>query len=373
MAVMTVSGPVPKDALGVTLPHEHLFVDLRWACRSSTEATRAALLEEPVAMSRLGALKRDPTVIKDNLVLSDPELTAAEALEFKKAGGGTIVEPSSFGTGRSPLALRDVANLTRINVVMGCGFYLHGALPAAIIEETEEKLAQMVLQEIRLGVGDTGIRPGIIGEIGVRPSIEDWERKSLRVAAQAHRESGLPISVHIQAVPTIPGFADDPNGLAVLDLLEEQGVRPDKVVICHTDARVRLEYVKGIMDRGAYAEFDHIGEEFYIDSADFHMDSDMQRVEALAELVRSGYEKRILISQDVCFKTDLVAYGGWGYAHILNHVVPMMTKRGISRESIRTIMVDNPADLLDADTRYPRGRDQSTANKSEQPSEQSRS
>ena len=77
------------------------------------------------------------------------------------------------------------------------------------------------------------------------------------------------------------------------------------------------------------------------------MDSDMDRVEALAELVRSGYEKRILISQDVCFKTDLVAYGGWGYAHILNNVVPMMVKRGISRESIHTIMVSNTAELLD--------------------------
>jgi phosphotriesterase-related protein len=170
------------------------------------------------------------------------------------------------------------------------------------------------------------------------------------VAAQAHRESGLPISVHVQAVPTIPGFADEPNGLAALDLLEENGVRPDKVIICHTDAKIHLEYIKAIMDRGAYAEFDHIGEEFYLDSADFHMDSDMERVEALAELVKSGYEKRLLISQDVCFKTDLVAYGGWGFAHILNHVVPMMVRRGISRESIHTIMVTNPANLLDVES-----------------------
>lgn len=352
MAVMTVSGPVAKEALGVTLPHEHFFIDVRWACETSMEATKVALLDEPVSMRRLGVLRRNPMVMKDNLILSDPDLTAAEVLEFKNAGGKTIVDQSSVGTGRSPLAIRNLANLTGLSVVMGCGFYLHDALPATIIDETEERLVQTVLEEIRLGVGDTGVRPGIIGEIGIRPSIEDWECKSLRVAAQAHRESGLPISVHVQAVPTIPGFTDEPNGLAVLDLLEECGVRPDRVIISHTDAKIHLDYIKAIMDRGAYAEFDHIGEEFYIDSADFRMDSDMDRVEALAELVRSGYEKRILISQDVCFKTDLVRYGGWGYAHILNNVVPMMVKRDISRESIHTIMVNNPADLLDVDSKY---------------------
>jgi phosphotriesterase-related protein len=352
MAVMTVSGPVPREALGVTLPHEHFFIDIRWACATSAEAMRAALLEEPVTIRRLGALRRNPVTMKDNLLLSDPELMAAEALEFKMAGGKTIVGQSSVGAGRSPRAIRNLANLTGINVVMGCGFYLHGGLPASIVNETEAGLVRTVLEEIRLGVGDTGLRPGIIGEIGVRPSLDEWEQKSLRVAAQAHRESGLPISVHIQAVPTMPGFTGNPNGLSALDVLEGCGVRPDKIIISHTDATIRLDYMKAIMDRGAYAEFDHIGEEFYIDSADFHMASDWDRVEALAELVGSGYEKRILISQDVCFKTDLVAFGGWGYAHILNNIVPMMVKRHISRESIHTIMVGNPADLLDIEGKY---------------------
>ncbi len=352
MAVMTVNGPVPKEALGVTLTHEHFFLDIRWAAPTSTEATQVALRDEPVTMRRLGALKRNPNTMRDNLFLWDPDLAAAEVMEYRKAGGRSIVDQSSVGTGRSPMAIRNLANLTGINVVMGCGFYLVGGLPAAIVDETEAKLVQTMLDEIRLGVGDTGVRPGIIGEIGIRPEIEEWERKCLRAVAQAHRESGLPVSIHVQAVPTIPGFTDHPNGLAVLDLLEKGGVRPDKVIISHTDARIHLEYMKAIMDRGAYAELDHIGKEFYIDSANFVMASDWDRVEAIAKLVEAGYEKRILISQDVCFKSELVAYGGWGYAHILNNIVPMMIKRGISRESIHTITVSNPADLLDIDGKY---------------------
>jgi len=348
MPVMTVNGPVAKEDLGVTLPHEHFFIDIRWACEKSNDPHKAELLEEPISLRRLGMLRRNPTVMRDNLFLSGLDLMAAEASEFKKAGGRTIVDQSSFGTGRSPLAIQKVARRTGINVVMGCGFYLHGSLPPEIIDQSEEKLVQTVLTEIRDGVD--GVRPGIIGEIGIRPEIEDWERKSLRVAAHAHRESGLPISVHIQAVPTIPGFKNEPNGLAALDLLEKHGVQPDKIIISHTDANIDMEYTKAIMDRGAYAEFDHIGKEFYIDSADFRMDTDMDRIEAIAELISDGYEERILISQDVCLKTDLVAYGGWGYAHILNNVVPMMVKRGISGGSIHTIMVSNPANLFDVDS-----------------------
>ena len=348
MAVMTVNGPVAKEDLGITLPHEHFFIDLRWACESSTEPAKATLLEKTVSMRHLGVLRRDPMAMKDNVFLSEPDLIEAEVLEFKKAGGRTIVDQSSFGTGRLPLQIRKMAVSTDINVVMGCGFYLHGSLPAAIIDQSEEKLVKTVLKEIRDGVD--GVRPGIIGEIGVRPEIEDWERKSLRVAAHAHRESGLPISVHIQAVPTIQGFKNQPNGLAALNLLESHGVLPDKVIISHTDATIDLDYMKAIMDRGAYAEFDHFGEEFYIDSADFRMDSDWDRVAAIAELISKGYEKRILISQDVCLKTDLVAYGGWGYAHILNNIVPMMVKHQINKESIHTIMVSNPADILDVDS-----------------------
>jgi phosphotriesterase-related protein len=346
---MTVNGPVPKEALGVTLTHEHFFLDIRWAAPTSTEATQTALRDEPVTMHRLGALKRNPNTMRDNLFLSDPDLAAAEVMEYRKAGGRSIVDQSSIGTGRSPRAIRNLANQTGINVIMGCGFYLHGGLPASIIDETEARLVEMVVEEIRSGVGDTGVRAGIIGEIGIRPAIEDWERKSLRVAAQAHRETGLPISVHVQAVPTIPGFTDSPNGLAVLDLLEKNGVRPEKVIISHTDARIHMDYMKAIMDRGAYAEMDHVGKEFYIDSADFVMATDRDRVDAIAELVRSGYARRLLISQDICFKTELVAYGGWGYAHILNNVVPMMVRRGIGRDAIHTIMVSNPADVLDID------------------------
>lgn len=352
MAVITVTGPIPMEQLGVTLPHEHLFVDSRWACLSSEEITQVALSESKVDITNIGVLRRNPYLVKDNSVMNDPNLAVAEVLEFKKAGGNTIVDLSPIGTGRSPVSLRSISNLTGLNIVMGCGYYTKYSLPRSILDESESRLTKALVDEIRSGVGLTGIRPGAIGEVGIGPTIEEWERKSLQVSAEAHRETGLPIFVHLQAVPLVPGFTGRQCGTEVIDVLEGLGVNPGRVVICHTDARIDLGYVRDVLKRGVYAEFDHFGEEFYVESADFLMSRDYDRILAMKELIDDGYADRLLMSQDTCFKTDLVAFGGWGYAHILNNIVPIMLRWGISKESVRTIMVENPKRLLDVPAEF---------------------
>jgi phosphotriesterase-related protein len=72
----------------------------------------------------------------------------------------------------------------------------------------------------------------------------------------------------------------------------------------------------------------------------------MKPVQTIADLVEAGYVNHILISCDVCLKTLLHRYGGWGYDHILSHVVPMMEERGIARRHIDTILRENPHMLI---------------------------
>jgi phosphotriesterase-related protein len=352
VAVMTVTGTIQKEQLGITLPHEHFFVDSRWACLSSEEVAQVALSDSRVDITNIGVLRRNPYLVRDNSLLSDPDLAVAEVLEFKKAGGKTVVDLSPIGTGRSPVALRNISNLTGLNILMGCGYYLKHHLPRSVLEEKEPTLTKALINEIRFGVGYTGIRPGVIGEIGIGPAIEEWERKSLKIAAEAHKETGLPIFVHVQAVPLVPGFTGRQCGIEVIDVLESLGVDPQRVVICHTDARIDLGYIKDVLKRGVYAEFDHFGEEFYVESADFLMSRDYDRILAIKELISDGYADRLLMSQDTCFKTDLVAFGGWGYAHILNNIVPIMLRWGIRKESVHTMMVDNPERVLDVGEKY---------------------
>ena len=76
------------------------------------------------------------------------------------------------------------------------------------------------------------------------------------------------------------------------------------------------------------------------------MPSDAQRLDRIVKLLERDMASRLLISQDICTKHRTTKYGGHGYYHILENVVPFMRKKGISNEVIRQIIVDNPARLL---------------------------
>ena len=64
------------------------------------------------------------------------------------------------------------------------------------------------------------------------------------------------------------------------------------------------------------------------------------------ELIAEGYVNQIMLAQDICYKVEMVKYGGRGMGHILREVVPRMKDRGISEEHIHTMLVDNPKRFL---------------------------
>src|SRR4051794_11843534 len=203
MTVMTVLGPIAGEQLGVTLMHEHLLIDVSYKWQQPTEVTLRALAEQPITLANLGFLRRNIGAVRANFRLDDVDIAAAEALAFKREGGGTIVDVSPPGIGRDPRALRAIAAQSGINVVTCTGFYLARSHPPHVAAASIEALAEEMIGEIRDGVGETGIRPGIIGEIGLGEpmyvaghtgdEMHPDEAKALRAAALAQKTTGLPL------------------------------------------------------------------------------------------------------------------------------------------------------------------------------------
>ncbi|NLN50241.1 MAG: hypothetical protein GX149_01270, partial [Acholeplasmataceae bacterium] len=337
--VMTVLGTISPESLGITLPHEHLFSDIRFI-KPKKEWTR-----EKVTLNNLYKLKIDYISLSDNLILDSMSTSIKEVKRYRDLGGSTIVDVGSIGLGRKPLTLKKVSQKTGVNIIMGTGFYIKGGLSSSIINSSDTQLAKSIIQECQRGYKETGIRPGIIGEVGVGPVIEEWDKRSLKLACLVQKETGLPITVHIQAVPVVEGF-DTPNGLEVVSLLEKCGADLSRTVIGHVDAQINLKYLKDLLATGVYIEFDHFGKEFYIAERNFFMSRDIERIEAIKELVDSKFTNQILISSDICLKQDLTSYGGHGYAHILQSVVPIMKANGFTDDTINKIVKDNPKRLL---------------------------
>jgi predicted metal-dependent phosphotriesterase family hydrolase len=298
--IMTVLGPIPADQMGTTLMHEHLFIDL---CR----------------------VTRDP-----DHWLNDFGLTVKELGLLLTAGGATVVDVTNRDLGRDPISLKKVATETGLNIVMGCGWYREPYYRPEIYEKATERVAEDIVREIEEGVNDTGVRPGIIGEIGCDQNyVSPAEERSFRAAARAHKRTDLTITTHAVRCPV---------GLDQLNVLEEEHVDLRRVIVGHCDTYPDPSYHETVARRGAYVQFDTIRSKF-----DWEIES---RVQWVLQLVKKGYIKQILLSHDCCMKSHLRAYGGNGYDYIFRDFVPRLLGAGLSKEHIHILLVENPREAL---------------------------
>jgi phosphotriesterase-related protein len=338
--VMTVLGPIEADALGITLCHEHLLISLLvWWLEPEAASEKAAAFQ-PVSMSNLGRLRRNPHAVRDNLVMDDVDLAIAEALRFRRAGGRTIVDVTPVGIGRDQTALRTIAVETGLHIVAGCGYYVHLCHPPEIDHKSIDDIAAEMIRDLTEGINHTGVRAGIIGEIGTFDPIMPNEVKVLRAAAHAHRQTGAPIIIHPHPFSKL--------GLQILNILEEAGADLNQVIMSHLDLTVEdLAYHQAIARRGAYVCYDGWGNEGYYERFNnFSLPKDVERVYGVQQLIAAGCLDRVLLSHDIFAKMLLTAYGGFGYAHLLETVRPMFRQAGLTEAHLNTMMIENPQRVL---------------------------
>ena len=160
---------------------------------------------------------------------------------------------------------------------MGCGWYREAYYPpeARIDRRSVDDLAAELIGELRDGVAGTGVRPGIIGEIGTdKPWVSAQEERVHRAAARAARETGMAITTH---------GVRSPVALAQLRIFEEEGVDPARVVIGHADSYPVLDHFLAILERGANLQFDFLGHRFQTEEAE-----EPRLVELIVELLERG-------------------------------------------------------------------------------------
>lgn len=304
--VITVLGSITPEEMGVTLPHEHLL------------------------LTHQGPL----------VDLTDEDLASEELLRFKRSGGSTLFDMTTVGIARDPEALKRISQKTGINIIMGTGFYKDAWLPPEVHEMSESEMTAIMVREITEGVRDTGIRAGHIGEIGVSRPITPTEEKVLTASAHAQQLTGAAICIHFD-------LGDLVEHNYALDILEQEGADLNRVVIDHFVSRPdAVQHLEILARRGCYIEFELWGMELWPTVYEMMGVDPEAQIASLRWFVISGFVEKILISQDVCHQLQLVANGGYGYAHILNNLVPKFKSYGIKDHEIHTIMVENPKTLF---------------------------
>jgi phosphotriesterase-related protein len=352
--IQTVRGLIEPGAAGMTLMHEHIFIDYslpldqpkKWASIGATyPGTPEAmdLWQRPLTPDIYPRLVLAWPANREALQLNDEAMAVQELDRFRLAGGGTVVELTSTGIGRTPAGLLRVAQATGLNVVMGAGWYRDEWLADDLSARSVEDMTAEIVRDITLGVDDTGIRSGIIGEVGVESHPPDdpltaREIKSLMAAGRAAMITGAPLSLHTLLTPG--------QDLEVLDRLEADGVDLGRVIVGHLSAVVARDrdYLLGIARRGVFLEFDLLG--FRESTVVEPFLDDRAVADAIAWLVEQGFGERILLSQDTATRLQLTHYGGYGYAFIPTYFLPHLRGLGLSEAQVRAFVADNPARAL---------------------------
>src|SRR5712672_1510820 len=309
----TARGAIDTTSLGVTLMHEHVFI----LSPEITDNYPAVWGDEA---------KREADAI-------------ARLNELKSRGVDSIVDLTVIGLGRYIPRIARIAAATDINIVVATGVYTYNDVPMYFhfegpggMLDGPEIMSDMFVRDIEEGIADTGVKAGILkcatDEPGVTPGVE----RVLRAVAQAHRQTGVPISTHTHARSR--------RGLEQQRIFAEEGVDLTRVVIGHSGDTTDLDYLEELIVNGSYIGMDRFGIDALLSTED--------RVKTVATMCERGHADKMVLSHDAaCYfdalpeETLPVVMPNWHYLHIHNDVIPALKDRGVTDEQLTTMLVDN--------------------------------
>lgn len=316
----TARGAVDLADLGVTLMHEHVFIMTTEIMENYPEGWGDGAKREADAVARLN--------------------------ELKSRGVDAIVDLTVVGLGRYVPRIARIAAATELKIVVATGLYTYNDVPMHFHYRGPgaplggpEPMVDMFVRDIEHGIADTGVKAAILkcatDEPGITPGVE----RVLRAVAQAHRQTGVPISTHTHAGTR--------RGLEQQKIFAEEGVDLSRVVIGHSGDTTDIAYLEELIAEGSYLGMDRFGVDAILSFED--------RVNTVATMCERGHADRMVLSHDAsCYFDALpeatlpVALPNWHYLHIHDDVIPALKQRGVTEEQLTTMLVDNPRKIFSA-------------------------
>lgn len=304
--IHTIKGSVGIDSLGLILPHEHLFTDLR------------------------GPLVADYARGEPSAVV---KVVGPYLAEAAKAGVTALVECSTVGVGRNLTVLRRLAEATSIHIIAPTGVYRDAYIPEALREISEQDLAELWTKELTEGIDGTSIRAGFIKLAMSDDGPTALEIRNLKAAVEASQNTGAVIASH-----TIGGKVARKE----MDVLEEAGLDLHRFIWIHAQTEPDVSILEEAARRGAYVELDSVGAPHQ---------SQSELLETTIALIKAGFSDHLLLSQDAGWynpaRPDGLPEDGFrGYTALARDFIPGLLKRGITEEQVRLITVNNPANAF---------------------------
>jgi len=248
----------------------------------------------------------------------------------------TVVDVTPIGVGRNPLQLKAISEDLDINIITSTGFYRPRWYPEIVDKSSPEVLAQVFIDEIVQGIDGTGIKAGIIGELGTEKFwVNPAEERVLIAAAFAQLDTGLTISLHSYGSEV---------GVQQLRILKQNGVDLRRVIVGHCDtyphSDAEISYFRSLAESGCWLQFDTIRTK---DNDPWIME---QRASWVKKLIDAGHGHQVLLSHDICLIDHLYTFGGEGYRTLWDNFPAYLFKAGVTPAEVETLFSTNPQQSL---------------------------
>jgi phosphotriesterase-related protein len=286
--------------LGLILPHEHIFVDLRtWDTPGYAQAETEEVIQ-----------------------LMVPQLNMAQ-----ETGITAIVECSTIGVGRRADIDRAVSQAANLPLVVPTGIYREPWVPDWAHAASEGELAEWMLGELIGEIEQSGVQAGWIKLSAGDDGLTACETKILRAAATAARDTNAVIGSH-----TIRGWVVREQ----LDIIESMGYTPERFIWIHTQAEPDFELHLEMGRRGAWLEYDAIG------NAD--IENDEYYIQRIQRLLEAGLEDQLLLSHDRGWYDPALPGGGvpQPYTYLTEQFLPKLRAAGVDEATIHKLTHSNP-------------------------------
>ncbi|MCW4385061.1 hypothetical protein OH146_04650 [Salinibacterium sp. SYSU T00001] len=326
--VESVTGPITPEQMGVTLPHEHVFINM--TPTEPRDGFMTVWQERVDDVSRFVAA--GGTTLWD---MTNGELSNhAAPVYFDRDPAHQVQNPTTGSRSiANVLATKAVADATGATVILGTGHYFQKYFDTEWWDRNSvTQIADYLIADLCDEIPGTGIRAGFLGEIASDlPHITAQEERSFRAAGRAAAETGVMISTHAPSFPT---------GEAQIDILVSEGVSPERIVIGHSDTVKSVDYSLDLLRRGVFIEYDCM---MACKVGGTIIEHELQRrVDYLARVIAEGYGHRILLSQDVSQRSHQASHGGPGLTFLFEEFTERALRSGIGEDTLQSIFTDNP-------------------------------
>ncbi|MGE5589160.1 MAG: phosphotriesterase [Bacillota bacterium] len=298
--IQTVLGDIAPDQLGVTNHHEHII---------SAPPKRIT--------------DKDPDLILDSV-----DKIVEELGYFKAAGGKTICDATAIDYGRDIRATAEASRRSGVQIIATTGFNKGLFFEPWIEQASIEELTEIVVRDVTVGIDGTAYKAGQVKFGTAMNVIKPVEEKAARAVCRAQRRTGAPLFTHTEA---------GTMGLEQIEIIGQEGVNTERVCIGHNDRNPDLWYWRQLAASGVYVSVDQISKVKY--------HPDQVRIDMIIEMVRLGYQQKMMLSGDLARRSYLTAYGGGpGFGYILGKFVPRlraeMLERGFAPSKIESVIED---------------------------------